>query len=192
MEPELRKTVARPCSPKPRKSFERLRREYRFQLSLSRPIQDTTTTLSEFAHSSQLARALTKLEKAKLERSDDTYVIYSVGIIAAARGYRPDALKKIKRLEQMSGSNREGTLLIAMLYCALNEKESALSWLERGLEAGAITIFYKNDPVWDPIRNEPRFDNLIQRMAIPKVAIRFGFLHERSRNEWTPQFCKSA
>jgi hypothetical protein len=122
---------------------------------------------------------LTELEKAKLERSDDTYVIYSEGIIAAARGSRPDALKTIKRLEQLSGSHREGTILVAMLYCALNEKESALSWLERGLEAGAITLFYKNDPVWDPIRNEPRFDNLIQRMAIPKVAIRFGFLHDR-------------
>jgi hypothetical protein len=68
----------------------------------------------------------------------------------------------------MSVSHREGAVLIAMLYCALNEKESALGWLERGLETGAITIFYKIDPVWDPIRNEPRFDNLIQRMAIQK------------------------
>ena len=74
----------------------------------------------------------------------------------------------IKRLERMSGSHREGSFLIAMLYCALKEKELAVSWLERGFEAGAITIFYKNDPVWDPIRNESRFVKLVQRMAIPR------------------------
>jgi hypothetical protein len=56
-----------------------------------------------------------------------------------------------------------------MLYCALNEKDSALGCLEVGLDAGAITIFYKNDPVWDPIRSESRFNNLVQRMAIPKL-----------------------
>jgi serine/threonine-protein kinase len=122
-----------------------------------------------YARNGKVQELLTELEKAKLDRSDDPYVIYSEGV-AAAQGSRAETLKTIKRLEQLSGSHHEGTLLIAMLYCALNEKERALCWLERGLEAGAITIFYRNDPVWEPIRNEPRFVNLIQRMAIPKVA----------------------
>ena len=121
-----------------------------------------------YTRNGKVQELLTELEKVKLDRSDDLYVIYSEGV-AAAQGSRVEALKTIKRLEQMSGSHHGGTLFIAMLYCALNEKERALGWLERGLEAGAITIFYKNDPVWDPIRNEPRFDNLIQRMAIPRV-----------------------
>ena len=120
-----------------------------------------------YTRNGKMQELLSELEKAKSERSDDPYVIYSEGVIAAAQGSRPDTLSTIKRLEQMSGSHREGSFLIAMLYCALNEKELALGWLEHGLEAGAITIFYKNDPVWDPIRNEPRFDNLVKRMAIP-------------------------
>ncbi len=41
----------------------------------------------------------------------------------------------------------------------------ALLWLERGLPAGAIGAFYKDDPVWDPIRNDPRFPDLLRQMA---------------------------
>jgi hypothetical protein len=50
---------------------------------------------------------------------------------------------------------------------SLTEKEMAFSWLERGLAAGAITVFYKDEPVWDPIRSDSRFADLLRRMAIP-------------------------
>jgi len=48
----------------------------------------------------------------------------------------------------------------------LNEEELALNWLERGLTAGAIGAFYKDEPVWDPIRSDPRFAELVRRMGI--------------------------
>jgi hypothetical protein len=41
------------------------------------------------------------------------------------------------------------------------------SWLERGLATGAIGILYKDEPVWDPIRSDPRFTGLLRRMGIP-------------------------
>jgi hypothetical protein len=49
----------------------------------------------------------------------------------------------------------------------LNDKQLALTWLERGLATGAIGSFYKDDPAWDPIRNDPRFADLLQRIGIP-------------------------
>ena len=67
----------------------------------------------------------------------------------------------------MSGSNLSEAHLIAKIYATLNEKEQALTWLERGLAAGAIGAFYKDDPVWDSIRSDPRFTDLLRRMGIP-------------------------
>jgi len=49
----------------------------------------------------------------------------------------------------------------------LNEKEMALSWLDRGLAAGSIGSFYKDEPVWDTVRNDARFVYLVRRMGIP-------------------------
>jgi len=43
----------------------------------------------------------------------------------------------------------------------------ALSWLERGVATGAIGVFYKDGPVWDAIRSDPRFTDLVRRMGIP-------------------------
>jgi hypothetical protein len=50
---------------------------------------------------------------------------------------------------------------------ALNEKEQALGSLERGFAAGAIGLFFKDEPVWDTIRSDPRFADLLRRMGIP-------------------------
>jgi len=58
-------------------------------------------------------------------------------------------------------------MYIVRIYAALDEKEMAFSWLERGLATGAIGVFYKHEPVWDPIRSDPRFADLLRRMGIP-------------------------
>jgi serine/threonine-protein kinase len=110
--------------------------------------------------------ALAELEKAKRERKSDPILTYSTGMLHAARGERAEALQIIKELEAMSGASQSQAHWIAKVYAALNEKDLALTWLERGLAAEAIGVFYKDEPVWDPIRSEPRFSDLLRRMGI--------------------------
>ena len=88
-------------------------------------------------------------------------------MVYAAQGKRAEALQVIKELEEMSGASLSQALWIAKIYAALSEKELALTWLERGLAAGAIGSFFKDEPVWDPIRSDPRFADLLRRMGIP-------------------------
>jgi len=66
----------------------------------------------------------------------------------------------------MSGASLSQAQWIAKIYATLNEKEQALSWLERGLAMGAVGAFYKDEPVWDPIRSDPRFADLLRRMGL--------------------------
>jgi eukaryotic-like serine/threonine-protein kinase len=110
---------------------------------------------------------LAELEKAKRERKSDPILIYSRGMVYAAQGKRAEALQIIKELEAMSGASLDESHWIAKIYATLNEKEMAFSWLERGLASGAIGAFYKDEPVWDPIRSDPRFADLLRRMGIP-------------------------
>ena len=84
--------------------------------------------------------------KPKRERKSDSILIYGTGMIYAAQGKRAEALATIKTLEAMSGASLDQAHWIAKIYAVLNEKELALSWLERGLAAEAIGNFYKDEP----------------------------------------------
>ncbi len=89
-------------------------------------------------------------------------------MVYAAQGKRTEALQIIKELEEMSGASLSQAHWMAKIYATLNEKELALTWLERGLAAGAIGSFNKEELVWDPIRSDPRFADLLRRMGIPQ------------------------
>ena len=72
-----------------------------------------------------------------------------------------------RKADEMLGESLSEAHWIAKIYATLNEKELALTWLERGFAAGAIGVFTKDDPVWDPIRSDRRFADL-KRMGIPQ------------------------
>jgi len=150
-----------------------LKRDYPKALELLRQANElgppftTTWEIGVYIQNKLFNETLAELEKAKRERKGDPILIYDVGMIYAAQGKRAEVLHIIKALEEMSGAGLSEAHLIAKIYATLNEKELALSWLERGLGTGAIGVFYKDDPVWDEIRSDPRFTDLVLRAGIP-------------------------
>jgi TolB-like protein/lipoprotein NlpI len=121
-----------------------------------------TWEIGAYIQNGRFDEARTGLEQAKRDRKDDPIVIYSTGILLAAENKRTEALQTIKELEAMSGPDLAEAQYIARIYAALNDKDSALTWLERGLATGAIGFFYKDDPMWDSIRSDPRFASLMK------------------------------
>ena len=150
-----------------------LKRDYSRALELLRqanelgPAFTTTWEIGVYIQNKLLNETLAELEKAKRERKDDPILIFDTGMIYAAQGKRAEALQVIKKLEEMSGANLSQAHWIAKIYATLNEKELAFSWLERGLATGAIGPFYKDEPVWDPIRGDPRFEARVQKRLAP-------------------------
>jgi len=150
-----------------------LKRDYARALELLRqanelgPAFNTTWEIGVYIQNRLFDEALTELKKVKGERKNDSILIYDTGLVYAAQGKRAEALQIIKELEEISGASLSQAQWIAKIYATLNEKELAFSWLARGLAAGAITVFYKDEPVWDPIRSDPRFEALVERMFAP-------------------------
>jgi eukaryotic-like serine/threonine-protein kinase len=132
------------------------------------PAFTTVWEVGVYTHSQLFDEALAELEKVKQERKSDSILIYNTAMVYAAQGRRAEALKIIKELEEMSGQSQSQGHWIAKIYAALNEKELALTGLERSLAAGPIGGIFKDEPVWDPIRSDPRFTDLLRRMGIPQ------------------------
>jgi TolB-like protein/Flp pilus assembly protein TadD len=134
------------------------------------PALSATWEIGLYIRSGSLNEAFAEIEKAKSVRKGDALFIYSTGMAYAAAGSRAEALQSIKELEAISGASLSTAHWIAKIYATLNDKEMAFSWLERGLATGALGVFYKDEPVWDPIRDDPRFAALVVKMVVPETA----------------------
>jgi tetratricopeptide (TPR) repeat protein len=84
----------------------------------------------------------------------------------AVLGRRGDAQKLLGELNEISSEKFVPADAMAQVYTGLGEKAKALEWLEKGygrhsLGLGGVAL--KVDPVWDPLRGDPRFANLLRR-----------------------------
>lgn len=87
----------------------------------------------------------------------------------AAMGNRTEALRQLRKLQQQSTPGYTSPFLIARVYVTLGETDEALRWLQKGFNeyAGGMD-WLKVDPALDPIRSDPRFQDLMRRMNFPQ------------------------
>jgi serine/threonine-protein kinase len=75
-----------------------------------------------------------------------------------------------KRLDIEIEDEKRGdvwTYVMASLYARVSDKKQALLWLERGYQARDDRFsFLKVDPVFDPLRADPKFIDLIRRIGL--------------------------
>ena len=78
-----------------------------------------------------------------------------------------------KRLEQLTEKQRRNEYVPAMdfvrLYIRLGDKERSLAWLEKAYQERSRSIFdIKVEPLFDDLRSEPRFVDLLRRLNLEK------------------------
>ena len=84
--------------------------------------------------------------------------------------------EKEKALEQLSLLHRKynrfpaATFLSALPYVGMDDKENALFWLERSLADHSISTAVAVEPMFDPLRNEKRFQAILEKMHFPAYA----------------------
>lgn len=108
--------------------------------------------------------AIAEFQKQVVLRGDpvDTAVL---GHAYAVAGKRGEAEKIIKELTDLSKDRYVSPYFIALIYVGLNEKDEAFEWLEKAFnDRSAGMIFLKVEPMFDPIRSDPRFQDLLRRV----------------------------
>jgi DNA-binding winged helix-turn-helix (wHTH) protein/TolB-like protein/Flp pilus assembly protein TadD len=114
------------------------------------------------------AEALAAYQKA-IDLSQRTTIIMGlVGHADAVSGRRGEALKIIKELKEVSAHGYVSPYDLALVYTGLGDNDNAINQLNRAYEerAGWI-IAIKVEPMFDPLRSDPRFVDLQRRMNYP-------------------------
>ena len=55
---------------------------------------------------------------------------------------------------------------VAVTYARLGMADETFLWLDRAVAARDSWLFQLPDPLWDPVRSDPRFDELLRRTGL--------------------------
>jgi TolB-like protein/Tfp pilus assembly protein PilF len=113
--------------------------------------------------------ALAQFEKAK-QLSDDPLMLTLVAMAKARMGDKNIAAQTLAELDK-ADQRRQGLAYDrALLYLAMNNKAEAIRWLEQSYadRDGPNITFIKVERILDPLRDDPRFEALVQKLIDEK------------------------
>ncbi|HWZ75544.1 MAG TPA: tetratricopeptide repeat protein [Candidatus Sulfotelmatobacter sp.] len=112
------------------------------------------------------AEAVAELQKAVELSRDSPTCIANLARAYVASGKREEAVKLLNTLKKRSTTGYSNASEIAMIYASLGDTDQAMNWLEKGFEErfnpGVLLR-----PGFDPLRSDPRFQNLLRRIGLP-------------------------
>jgi TolB-like protein/Flp pilus assembly protein TadD len=114
-------------------------------------------------------QAIAELQQAMIFNAKEPLVLGVLVFAYARAGQREEALKlvdELKRLEAERGNIRLFGIIWA--YVGLGDKEQAFAVLERAYQERRDRMVWLNvDPLLEPLRSDPRFDDLVRRVGLP-------------------------
>jgi TolB-like protein/DNA-binding winged helix-turn-helix (wHTH) protein/Flp pilus assembly protein TadD len=111
--------------------------------------------------------ALDELEKAASLSGGSPLYTAQVAVSLALAGEKKEALRVIRELRNISTKRYVSPYGIAQIYAALNDKQQTYNWLETAYRDRAVWMSYLAvDPVFDSIRSEVRFRDLLHRLGL--------------------------
>ena len=111
--------------------------------------------------------AVAELLKAVRLSGGSPTCIASLARAYAASGKKSEAVKLLSDLKQHSIPSYSAASEISVIYAAPGNKDQAMNWLEKGYEERCNPSVLLR-PGFDPLRSDPRFQNLERRIGLPR------------------------
>ena len=95
------------------------------------------------------------------------YTTATLGWLLARSGKRLDADQLLRELEATQQQGYVSPVAFAILHIGLGNLQQALDWAELAYDERRGWLAYVNvNAIFDPLRNEPRFKALVERMRL--------------------------
>jgi tetratricopeptide (TPR) repeat protein len=111
--------------------------------------------------------AIATLQKAVEAGHRSASALGTLGEAYGAAGRRAEAQKLLDELTLMARERYVSPHAFVHIYIGLREKDKAFEWLDKSyLEHSNSLVWLGVSPLFDPLRSDPRFDNLLRRVGL--------------------------
>jgi TolB-like protein/DNA-binding winged helix-turn-helix (wHTH) protein/Tfp pilus assembly protein PilF len=118
-----------------------------------------------YVKKSMYKEGMAEFEKGVAISPVNTEALTGLGYGYAVTRRRANAQKVLDKLNELSKHEYVSAVWRAKIYAGLEEKDKAFEWLEKAYEDRSIVSvgFIKTNPMFDPLRSDPRFVDLLRR-----------------------------
>jgi len=110
------------------------------------------------------------IEEFRLAQTMETQPVLTayLGCTYAKNGQRDKAMETLEELNQLGRRRFVTPFCQALVYLGLGENSRAIDWLEKAYEGRSVWVAWlKVEPMYDPLRSDPRFQALYKKMNFP-------------------------
>jgi serine/threonine-protein kinase len=112
------------------------------------------------------AEAVAEARKAREVNRFNSQTTATLAFALAKFGKQAEAQALLDELLQLSTDRHVSPGNIALIYNGLGQRNETFAWLERGFkQRDPKMVFLKVEPKWNNLRDDPRFQNLLQRIG---------------------------
>jgi TolB-like protein/Tfp pilus assembly protein PilF len=121
-----------------------------------------------YIQKSMYKEAIAECEKELVVSPGNPYALSGLGYAYAVAGRRAEAQKVLDKLNELSKQRYVPARFMAIIYGKLGEKGKAFELLKESYDDRSLDIGpgIKMDPTFDPLRSDPRFQDLLRRMNL--------------------------
>jgi predicted Zn-dependent protease len=113
--------------------------------------------------------AISQLQNAVDKTHSRSFFLAALGHAYATAGRRSDADHILQTLSQRAQKSYVSAFDMATIYAGLGEKDKAFTWLDKSAaEHSSFLVYAKWEPRLDPLRSDPRFEQLLTRIGLPR------------------------
>ncbi|MBI3694295.1 MAG: protein kinase [Acidobacteria bacterium] len=116
---------------------------------------------------SMYAEAVAELKAAVQIMQGAPLAIAPLALTYARSGDRAAAQAVLDKMLAQRSRGYYPASRIALVYVGMGDKDSAFEWLQRAVEEGDRGVyFFKTNPLFDPLRSDPRATEILRRMNL--------------------------
>jgi tetratricopeptide (TPR) repeat protein len=113
---------------------------------------------------------IVECERARDLMEGDPWVTSQLGYAYALAGRAAEARAILRTLEARS-QDHVRALAVARVYTGLGDRDQAIAWLKKAIEQHDVNLYIGSDPVYAPLRTDPRVRILLAKAESGRTAL---------------------